>query len=222
MLNVVNVASTQKLSPVLRLREAIRHTFLYDLFIPFLRPLLIWTWEVTGKPIPPPASVKQRTVLAYRAKFNLTTLIETGTYYGDMVSAMKHAFTRIISIEMKPDLAHRAKRRFARFPHIEILQGDSGSLIKEALKRTPEPCLFWLDAHTHFGETGKDETPILMELADIMNRKVAGDVILIDDARLFFGENGYPTVPELQNFISAHRPDWVFENRHDIFRIHAG
>ena len=43
---------------------------------------------LAGKPIPAPNVVKQRTVIGYQRRYRLRTLVETGTYTGEMVQAM--------------------------------------------------------------------------------------------------------------------------------------
>lgn len=62
-----------------------------------------------GKPIPPPHLIKQETVKEYAHKFSIDILIETGTYLGDMVFAMKDVFSQIYSIELDSDLCMKAK-----------------------------------------------------------------------------------------------------------------
>jgi hypothetical protein len=83
--------------------------------------------------------------------------------------------------------------------------------------------LFWLDAHYCGGMTakGSEETPVIKELTQVLAHPVAGHVILIDDARCFTGKNGYPTLGEVSAIIRHTHPDWVFECRQDIMRIHA-
>ena len=66
-------------------------------------------------------------------RFGLKTLVETGTYYGEMVAAMKRRFDRIYSIEFVPELAERAQRKFARDQHIKIFCGDSRVVMPEVL-----------------------------------------------------------------------------------------
>jgi len=46
-------------------------------------------WIIDGRPVPPPAIVKQLTVSAYNSEYNYDTFIETGTYLGNMVNAQK-------------------------------------------------------------------------------------------------------------------------------------
>ena len=49
---------------------------------------------------------------------------------------------------------------------------------------------------------------------------VKNHVILIDDARLFNGTNGYPTLGEVKEAAETTRPDFSFYVEQDIIRIH--
>lgn len=179
-------------------------------------------WERQGRPSPPPHVVKEEMIREYAKRFGTNVLIETGTYLGDMVHAMRKTFARIVSFELDEKLAAQARERFAGDKHIEIVQGDSGKLLGEYLTKINEPCLFWLDGHYSGGITAKGslETPIKNELQSILSHPVAGHVVLIDDARCFTGENDYPTIDELQQFVKAQKPDWKFSVDTDAIRIH--
>ncbi|HET6979570.1 MAG TPA: hypothetical protein VFI24_24775 [Pyrinomonadaceae bacterium] len=179
-------------------------------------------WEKQGRPSPPPHIVKEELIRDYATKFNTRVLIETGTYLGDMVHAMKKSFARIVSFELDQQLAAQARARFAGESHIEIIQGDSGRLLGDLLKTIEEPCLFWLDGHYSGGITAKGalETPIKNELNFILSHPVKNHVILVDDARCFTGENDYPTIDELQNLVHEQNPGLKFSVEHDAIRIH--
>ena len=179
-------------------------------------------WERQGRPSPPPHIVKEELIKDYAKTFNTQILIETGTYLGDMVHAMKKSFSRIISFELDHNLATQAQQRFANDHHIQIVEGDSGKLLGEYLSTINEPCLFWLDGHYSGGITAKGalETPIKNELTEILSHRVDGHVILIDDARCFTGENDYPTLDELKSFVAERKPNHKFSLEHDVIRIH--
>jgi hypothetical protein len=179
-------------------------------------------WEKQGRPSPPPHIIKEELIRDFARTFNTNILIETGTYLGDMVHAMKKSFSRIISFELDQTLAAQAQDRFAKDEHIEIVQGDSGKLLGDYLRTINEACLFWLDGHYSGGITAKGtlETPIKKELTAILSHPVDGHVILIDDARCFTGENDYPTLDELRNFVADRKPDHKFSVEHDCIRIH--
>jgi hypothetical protein len=59
----------------------------------------ITVWKFRGKPVPAPPAVKQHLVDEISRSFPVTTFIETGTYLGEMVFAMRGCFERIVSIE---------------------------------------------------------------------------------------------------------------------------
>ena len=175
-------------------------------------------WVKAGKPVPTPHCVKEKAVKKYAQRYNLQTFIETGTYLGDMVNAVKNSFNNTYSIELQQALHAKAAKRFSRHNHIQIIHGDSSIELNKLLKNIDEPCLFWLDGHYSSGETakGKKETPILEELIHIFNHKNKEHVILIDDAREFVGKNDYPTLGELKAFVMDKRPDYSFEVTDDI------
>lgn len=175
-----------------------------------------------------PYSVREEAVREYGAKFHLRTLIETGTYHGDMIWAMLNHFDRIVSIELGDAFYHAAKQKFSPYPHITILHGDSANVLPHVLEPISEACLFWLDGHYNPYDPstarGDHDTPIIGELNHILNHRVSDHVILIDDARCFIGPNpilrDYPTIQDLANLVSSQRSDLVFEVRNDIIRIH--
>jgi len=179
-------------------------------------------WEKQGRPSPPPHIIKEELIRDYAKNFNTPILIETGTYLGDMVHAMRKTFSKIISFELDQTLAAQARERFANDNQIEIIQGDSGKQLGERLANINEPCLFWLDGHYSGGITAKGslETPIKHELTAILSHPVDGHVILIDDARCFTGEHDYPTIDELKGFVAARKPNHKFSVEHDVIRIH--
>src|SRR5215467_7398797 len=129
-----------------------------------------WYWKLRGEPIRSPHLLKQRTVRDYAQRYGLRVLVETGTYYGEMVAAMKNRFAQIYSVDFDSGLAARAAKKFARRPHIHILQGDSQKVVPELLQSLQEPALFWLDAG-YYGWAGLqgDKQRLTIELESILN-----------------------------------------------------
>lgn len=179
-----------------------------------------WYWRLRGRPIRSPHLLKQRTVREYAERFKLRHLVETGTYYGEMVAAMRKHFDRLDSIEYDHQLAQRAQAKFARDGHITIHEGDSQKVVPELLKSITAPTLFWLDAG-YYGWAGLqgDKQRLTIELEGILRHPVKGHVILMDDARGLNGQNGAPTVEELKRRIEAEFPDRNVEVKYDILRI---
>lgn len=179
-------------------------------------------WERQGRPVPPPHIIKEELIREYASTFKTRILIETGTYLGDMVYAMRRLFSRILSFELDEKLSEQARKRFAAESHIEIINGDSGRLLGDYLKNIDQPCLFWLDGHYSGGVTAKGAlvTPIKNELHSILSHTIDGHVVLIDDARCFTGDDDYPTLEELRTFVAERKPGWQFTVESDVIRLH--
>ncbi len=179
-----------------------------------------WYWKLRGEPIRSPHLVKQRAVREYADRYGLRVLVETGTYYGEMVAAMRRRFDEIYSIEYDHALAARAAQKFARWPHVHIVEGDSALKVPEILAKLDRPALFWLDAG-YYGWAGLqgDKQRLTTELESILSHRIKQHVILMDDARGLNGQNGAPTVEQLKQRIDAMFPGHGVEVKHDILRI---
>jgi len=177
-------------------------------------------WKRAGQPMPPPQIVKRLALLDYAAEYGLRSLVETGTYRGDMVENTRRQFDRVYSIELSPDLHAQARQRFARVANVELIQGDSARQIPILLERLTEPALFWLDGHYSSGETarGSKDTPVMDELVHVLARQQR-DVIVIDDARCFGRDADYPTIETLREFVRSKRPDLTVVVQDDMIRI---
>jgi len=207
------------------LKAWLRKTPLYHPVRNWLRALRhgreLQRWERRGKPAPPPHVVKQRTIRSLADRFGLKILVETGTYYGDMVEAMKRRFSQIYSIELNRELSEKAAKRFRGERHVRIIQGDSGTALGRLVGQLDQPALFYLDGHYSGGTTAKgdNDTPIYEELAHIFNARDRGHVIVIDDARCFGTDPAYPSIEQLKKFVGSQLPDARIEIEDDSIRI---
>ncbi len=179
-----------------------------------------WWWKVRGEPRRIPHLLKQRAVLEYARKYQLTTLVETGTYYGEMIAAVRKRFHQIYSIELDPRLAKLAQQRFRGNARVEIIEGDSQRVVPQLLDRINESCLWWLDAG-YCGWTGEIGNPNRLgsELYSILSDQRFPHVVLMDDADGVNGEGGSPTLAELITSIQANYPDRQVEVVRNIIRI---
>jgi hypothetical protein len=179
-----------------------------------------WYWMLRGQPVRSPHLLKQRTVREYAQLYGLRVLVETGTYYGEMVAAMKDRFDEIHSVEFDSNLALRSQEKFARWPHIHIFQGDSQYVVPELLSSLTRPALFWLDAG-YYGWAGLqgDKQRLTTELEAILSHPVKEHVVLMDDARGLNGQNGAPTVEQIKQRIESAFPGRKVEVKHDILRV---
>jgi len=187
-----------------------------------MKILILRRWIKNGKPLPGPHFYKEKLIKYYAKKFSPDIFIETGTYFGDMIQAVKKKFKKIISIELNEDLYEKARNKFAKNSHIQIVFGDSADKLEKILPTIDDPCLFWLDAHFSGDGTAKGylETPIMEELNLILNQSNLNHIILIDDARLFTGKSDYPSIERVKNLVLKIHQDWVFIIKDDIIRIY--
>ncbi len=178
-------------------------------------------WERRGRPVPPPHADKQHVLRTLAERYQLKIFVETGTYRGDMVEAMKPLFQKIYSIELSDALFAEAQRRFQPDAHVELIHGDSGTELGRIMERIHQPALFWLDGHYSAGDTarGEKDTPIFDELNHILRAPDLGHVIVIDDARCLGTDPAYPTLPALRAHVLSRRPGATMVIEDDSVRI---
>ncbi len=181
-------------------------------------------WESSGKPVPPPSFFKNRVIREIKDFYKIDVFVETGTFLGNTTEIQRRKFDRVFSVELSDDFYNRAINRFRKFNSVTIMQGDSAVVLPEIIKNIKVPALFWLDAH-YSGILGGEQTsraakdcPIYEEIDAIFNHK-QDHIILVDDAREFVGENGYPTLEDLKAYVLDKRKDYELRVEHDIIRI---
>lgn len=202
-------------------KQALKKTPLYKPLRNLLANRLYRAWEEDGKPLPPPNVVKQRVLREYAQRYGTRILIETGTFYGDMVEAMKVDFDHIYSVELCAEFYEKARTRFRKDTHIELIFGNSGTELHRIMNSIDQAALFWLDGH-YSGEStahGAVTTPIYEELQQIFDADDRGHVIIIDDARCFESDPAYPRIDDLFVFIKSKRSNVVITVQDDIIRI---
>jgi hypothetical protein len=178
---------------------------------------------------PPSYEIKRAILLDFAIEFNLNTLVETGTFLGDTVEFFKTKFQQVYSIELADELAKKAIIRFQNDHNVKIIKGDSGTLLNSLVTEFSVPILFWLDGHyssefqmgNEYIVTAKSEknTPIEKELKAILNSNM-DHVILIDDARLFNGNDDYPTVKQIRKICKFYKSNYMVDVENDIIRLY--
>ena len=218
---MVKIVTPESIKEWVRYRKQVRFVKKYQI----RRQMQISKYLKEGKNIYPPHGIKEDYVEKYANEFSANILIETGTYLGEMVYAMKDKFDHIISIELNKRLYKNALKFFRKEKHVKIVNGDSGKMLPKILENINSKCLFWLDAHYSGGITAKGElsTPIEKELISIEQHSRENHidhVILIDDAREFDGTDDYPEINQFEKFIKALFPGYNFKVQDDIIIIH--
>ena len=183
----------------------IRRThFVHNYVRPIYAKRLLLNWWAEGRPAPPPHDVKLSAILYLADRIDATVLVETGSYLGDTLRAMRERFDLIISIEIAPKFAQPLQREFAHDNNVRVILGDSGIELPNILAEIKQPTIFWLDAHYSGGSTlGSGYVPIYAEIDTIARLAPEKHAILIDDLKNFDGTEGYPTAIALVGRLRA-------------------
>lgn len=202
-------------------RKQLRTGAMSTVVSPLYQLVQLGQWQLRGRSGPTPHIIKERIVRDYAHRYSLRALIETGTYLGDMIWAMRKEFDEIHSIELEPTLYKLAQTRFQKQPHVHLHLGDSAVALSGIAATLRSPALFWLDGHYSGGITarGPSETPIEGELASLLAPAAPDHVILIDDARLFTGDGDYPRIGDLERRVGATKPSMHLTVKDDVIRI---
>lgn len=124
-------------------------------------------------------------------EYDIKIFIETGTAGGESVRAASYEFEICHSIEI---VLGRPEGSF--FENINLHHGDSATLLKSiSAPYKGQRIVFWLDAHwsePYEAPADVQECPLLEEIAAIKGHDA---LVLIDDARLFFGAHPHPGDP---------------------------
>jgi hypothetical protein len=193
----------------LTLKYELSTNALYPYFRQFAYFMQNIIWLIKGKSESPPHFQKQIILKRYAGLYGSKIFIESGTYFGDMIWCQKNNFKKYYSIELSEYLYKLSLKRFKSNPAVQILNGDSGKVLFDLMKAIDQdPKLFWLDGHYSAGVTAKGEKncPVIEELNAILPHLKTQDVILIDDAPYFNGQNDYPSVQELKAIVQKNAP----------------
>jgi hypothetical protein len=176
-------------------------------------------WVLRGRPAPAPPHIKQGIVVDVVKNSGAAYFVETGTYRGDTLSRVRPHVARAVSVELDPTLARLAEARFRRGQNVVIHQGDSAQLMSSIVGELTERAVFWLDGHYSGGVTADSgECPVLHELQSVLVDE-RSHTVLIDDARLFDGTDGYPTIEQVTDLASRLRPEYSVRIDQDIIRL---
>ena len=175
-------------------------------------------WVTDGKPLPPPHAVKQRVIHTIQNKYNISVLVETGTFQGDMLEAQKRSFKELYSIELSNELHFKAKKRFQYDRKITLVLGDSSVQLKKIAQELVSQSIFWLDGHYSGDGTamGALECPVYAELDGVFSSKIKNHILLVDDERCFTGANSYPTKEELLEYVHKYNSNYTLKVIDDV------
>lgn len=108
-------------------------------------------------------------------KFNIDTIVETGTYKGWSTNILAQTNKKVITIEINEESYKKAKEFNSKHSNIDFYLGSSQKVIEEVIPNGISHVLFFLDAH--WGEFW----PLLDELEMIHRKNLISPIIIIHD-----------------------------------------
>jgi predicted O-methyltransferase YrrM len=147
--------------------------------------------------------------LFLQKKYNLKVFVETGTLVGETALWAATRFDKVFTIECADVYYKIATEKLSKYPNVKVIQGDSSRALLPVLKNIQQLALIWLDAHYSSDlEYRKPSrvSPVLDELAIIFDCN-PGNVVLIDDARLFDTTTGWVSLKTITGLLKKSYQD---------------
>jgi hypothetical protein len=152
-------------------------------------------------------------IRALRTRFGIREFVETGTLFGHTAVLASEQIPVVHTIEISRSQYEQCCGEARRNPRITRHLGSSVEVIPQLLPGLAGPTLWYLDGHwSGQGPRLGPECPVVEEIRLIGNRP--GDVVVVDDARLFISPPGpphrpdeWPTLEMAVEALRAHRPE---------------
>lgn len=159
-----------------------------------------------GRPsVGPTAVAKRRHLARLLTSRGHRIFVEAGTYRGATTAFFAKRAERVISVELHEGLYAAARKRFAQYPNVTLLNGDSLDEVPKAVAKCESAPLVFLDGHFSGPGTAKGQLvePAELTLGRLAKAAPRGTTIVVDDLRLF--GSGRPGFPELDALTMAAR-----------------
>ena len=154
-------------------------------------------------------------------KKKTASFVETGSLVGDGIQlALQSGFEKIYSIELAEHYYDACVKKFANDSRVELIFGDSYFKLEELLKNNPEtPFTYWLDGHFSGGDSGfgVKESPLIKELETILSRGVDGELIYIDDMRLYRAFDDETNIENIVKLLKKYKPHGTIHYESSIY-----
>ena len=146
--------------------------------------------------------------LEIKNKYNLDTVIETGTYHGTTTAWFSNHFKDVYTIESQDAHFEEASKRIGHIDNISMSLGDSPKFLKEILASIDDnKTIIFLDAHWY-------TNPVLAEL-DAINESGKLPILAIHDFMVpdhpEFGYDAYPDQDIVYNW------EWIEGHINSIY-----
>lgn len=90
-------------------------------------------------------------------KFNIQTLIETGTFLGQTTEKLSELCKNVITIEVREDFYLQAKNKLCVLPNVTMHLGDAPIVLDAILPNVIKPLMLFQDSHWSYPTPLKGE-----------------------------------------------------------------
>ena len=165
---------------------------------------------------------KREAIVRWGQSCGCEIVVESGTFMGWTAEYVSKYFGRYITIELDPIFYRKAVDKFKDTKSVEVILGNSGDVLPGLMGKLDRRTLFYLDGHYcgHNTAKGNSNTPIIQEIMTILGHADKNHVILIDDARMFLGCDGYPSIRALRKMVNRIAKDYELRVSDDIIKIY--
>lgn len=137
-------------------------------------------------------------VIRLHQKYHFACAVETGTFKGNTTVGLAKLCPKVFTIEVSPEFYAETTPRFAHYPNVTPLLGNSPEVLKQILPKLEYPLFAYLDAHWGDYWPLRDELSVLLSVRQPM-------VIMIHDFQVpgrDFGYDAYQNQPCNLEYIS--------------------
>ena len=111
------------------------------------------------------------------SKYNIKTIIETGTYLGQTTPFLSSVVDNVITIEVNKTYYDQCDH-LNSYKNITRKLGNSPEILRSILPIVSKPVLFFLDAHWGY------DWPLLGELQVIADLKLNNSIVVVHDCKV--------------------------------------
>lgn len=98
----------------------------------------------------------------YHRRHGFTCAVETGTFEGDTTVGLARLIPKVLTIEIDQSMHEQVQPRFACYPNITSLLGNSPDVLAHVLPQLSYPLFAYLDAHWEDYWPLRDELELLL------------------------------------------------------------
>ncbi len=174
-----------------------------------------------------PCAEKHKVFIQYKDTYRLNVLIEMQHGGNNIADELRKGFRQLYTIQYAADEINVVATASIKGRQTTVQEGSISKVLKDTVEALQEPALIWLDGSCHSNaenaDTSKEDSDStgfgMYDELDSLLTSSQMNVICINDARLFKGKNGYPSVEQIEDIVRNSRRPYMIFVREDMIHI---